>query len=110
MAQRVIVYTICRLIEMAGAGTGPMTDDFWVECTEEGSAKIAKVKAERDNAGNNSKTSVVQYHVYYQDGGHARFKERYYLAEEKALFPSLPTDDPASLYPAPEFIPVAEPE
>lgn len=108
MAKRVIVYTICRLIEMGNAGTGPQLDDWWVECTEEGSPKIDQIKADRNAAGfangTFSKSSVVQYHVYYEDGGHARFKERYYLAEEKNLWPPVKTADPAALSPTPELI------
>lgn len=105
MTQRVIVYVICRLIEVAGQGLGATVDDWWVDCTENGSADIAAIKAARNGAGNNTKTSVTQYHVYYADGGHARFKENYYLAEEKALFPSNSSLRPNPLVPTPELLP-----
>lgn len=104
-SKRVMVYIICRLIEMDNQGLGPQVDDFWVDCTENGSTDIAAIKAARNAAGNNTKTSVTQYHVYYQDGGHGRFKENYYLTEEKSLWPSVPTTDPAALVPTPEFLP-----
>ncbi len=103
--KRVMVYIICRMVEMGNQGLGPMISDWWVDCTVNGSKDIAAIKAERNAAGNGSKTSVVQYHVYYADGGHARFKENYYLAEEKALWPSVPTVDPFGLYPTPELLP-----
>lgn len=103
--KRVMIYIICRMIEMDNQGLGPMVDDFWVDCTVNGSADIVAIKAARNAAGNGTKTSVTQYHVYYQDGGHGRFKESYYLAEERALWPSLPTADPSVLLPVPEFLP-----
>lgn len=104
MTQRVMVYIICRLVEVDQAGTGNIVDDWWVDCTANGSSDIVAIKAARNGAGNNTKTSVVQYHVYYADGGHARFKENYYLAEEKALWPSVPTADPSVLLPTPEYL------
>lgn len=108
MSQRVMVYVIARLIEMGNAGTGPLLDDWWVECTENGSPDITAIKKQRDlegrTNGRNSKTSVVQYHVYYEDGGHNRFKERYYLIEEAALWPTVKVADPSTLVPTPELI------
>lgn len=106
MAQRVMVYIICRLAEVDQAGTGAIVDDWWVDCTQNGSPDIAAIKAARNGAGNNTKTSVIQYHVYYADGGHARFKENYYLAEEKALWPSNASLRPTPLLPTPELLPV----
>jgi len=105
MTQRVMVYIICRLVERANAGTGVIVDDWWVDCTVNGSSDIAAIKAERNGAGNGTKTSVVQYHVYYADGGHVRFKENYYLAEETALWPSDPSLRPDPLVPTPELLP-----
>lgn len=105
MTQRVMTYIICRMIEVAGQGTGAIVDDFWVDVTTTGSPEVAAIKLARNSAGNNTKTSVVQYHVYYADGGHARFKESYYLAEESALWPSNPALRPDPLVPAPELMP-----
>lgn len=106
MSQRVMVYIICRLVEVSQVGTGAIVDDWWVDVTTTGSPDVAAIKAARDGAGNNTKTSVVQYHVYYADGGHARFKERYYLIEEAALWPSNPALRPDPLLPTPELMPV----
>uniref|UniRef100_A0AAU6VZ15 Uncharacterized protein n=2 Tax=unclassified bacterial viruses TaxID=12333 RepID=A0AAU6VZ15_9VIRU len=106
MSQRVMVYIICRLVERANAGTGVIVDDWWVDVTTTGSPEVAAIKLERNSAGNGTKTSVVQYHVYYADGGHARFKENYYLAEESALWPSNPALRPDPLLPTPELLPV----
>jgi hypothetical protein len=106
MTQRVMVYIICRLIEVDQAGTGAVVADWWVDCTQNGSSDIAAVKTAHNEAGNNTKTSVTQYHVYYADGGHARLKENYYLAEEKALWPSNASLRPAVLVPTPELLPV----
>lgn len=106
MTQRVMVYIICRLVERAGQGTGDIVDDWWVDVTTTGSTEVAAIKAARNAAGNNTKTSVVQYHVYYADGGHARFKESYYKAEETALWPSNPDLRPDPLVPTPELLPV----
>lgn len=105
MTQRVMVYIICRLVEVSNVGTGSIVDDWWVDVTTTGSTEVAAIKAARNGAGNNTKTSVTQYHVYYADGGHARFKENYYLAEEAALWPSDPSQRPAVLSPTPELLP-----
>ena len=105
MTQRVMVYIICRLVERAGQGTGAIVDDWWVDVTTTGSPEVAAIKLARNSAGNNTKTSVVQYHVYYADGGHARFKESYYLKEESALWPSDPSQRPDPLVPTPELMP-----
>jgi hypothetical protein len=102
---RIMVYVICRLVEVADVGTGATVDDWWVDCTVNGSADITAIKTARDGAGNATKTSVVQYHVYYADGGHVRYKERYYLIEEAstARDASLRVDP---LAPTPELLPV----
>lgn len=105
MAQRVMVYIICRLVEVSQSGTGVIVDDWWVDVTTSGSPAVAAIKLERNSAGNNTKTSVVQYHVYYADGGHARFKENYYLTEESNLWPSNPALRPDPLVPTPELMP-----
>jgi hypothetical protein len=102
---RTIVYTICRLVEVANMGTGVTVDDWWVDCTVGGSAQIAAIKAARDGAGNATKTSVVQYHVYYADGGHVRYKERYYLIEEASTAVDVSLR-PDPLVPTPELLPV----
>lgn len=103
---RIMVYVICRLVEVSNRGTGTIVNDWWVDCTVGGSTQIAAIKAARDGAGNSTKTSVVQYHVYYADGGHVRYKERYFLAEEA----SSPEPDPSlrvdPLLPTPELLPV----
>lgn len=101
---RIIVYTICRLIEVADMGAGIIVDDWWVDCTIGGSAQIADIKTARDGAGNATKTSVVQYHVYYADGGHVRYKERYYLIEEASTEVDISLR-PDPLVPTPELLP-----
>jgi hypothetical protein len=106
MTQRVMVYIICRLVEVDQAGTGNIIDDWWVDCTVNGSSDIVAIKAARNGAGNGTKTSVIQYHVYYADGGHNRFKENYYIAEQTALWPSNPSLRPNPLVPTPELLPV----
>lgn len=106
MVNRIMVYIICRLVEVGGAGTGPIVDDWWVDVTKGGSTDVVAIKSQRDAAGNGTKTSVSQYHVYYADGGHARFKERYYLEEEAALWPSQPDLRKDPLIPIPELSPV----
>lgn len=105
---RVITYVLCRLVEIDQAGTGKTVDDFWVECTVEGSALVEKIKADRLAAsqatGLPTKTSATAYHVYYADGGHGRFIQRTYLLEEAKLFPSTPTTTPELLLPTPEWV------
>jgi hypothetical protein len=101
---RIMVYVICRLVEIDNAGFGSIVADWWVDCTVNGSSDIAAIKVAHDSAGNNTKTSVSQYHVYYADGGHVRYKERAYLLEEAstARDPSLRVDP---LVPTPELLP-----
>lgn len=103
---RIMVYVIARLIEVDNAGTGATIDDWWVDATVGGSTYVNSVKAARDAEPQNTKTSVVQYHVYYADGGHQRFtRERLYLAEEAALGPAQPDLMPDPLVPTPELAP-----
>ena len=106
---RVITYVLCRLVEIDQAGTGKTVDDFWVECTVEGSALVEKIKADRLAAsqatGLPTKTSATAYHVYYADGGHGRYKNREYLIEEAALWPSDASLRPDPLLPTPELLP-----
>ena len=103
MNKRVMVYIICRLVESDNMGTGKIVDDFWEDVTENGSVKVAAIKLARNSSGRSTKTSVVQYHVYYADGSHARFKEQYYLTEESALWPTDPSKRPDPLVPTPEL-------
>lgn len=101
---RTMVYVICRLVEIDNQGFGTIVDDWWVDCTVDGSPQIDAIKLARNSAGNNTKTSVSQYHVYYQDGGHVRYKERSYLLEEASTVRdgSLRVDP---LVPTPELLP-----
>lgn len=103
---RIMVYVICRLVEVNNMGTGAIVDDWWVDCTVGGSAQIAAIKAARDGAGLATKTSVAQYHVYYADGGHVRYKERYFIAEEASSPDPDPSLRPNPLVPTPELLPV----
>lgn len=106
--ERVIVYVIARMVEMDNIGTGPLLDDWWVDCTLGGSAQIEDLKVSRDDSaresGVHSKTSVSQYHVYYADGGHNRFKERDFKVEESSVKAVEPSADPSSLLPEPEYV------
>lgn len=103
---RIMVYIIARMIEVDNAGTGATVDDWWVDATVGGSATVAAVKAARDAEPQNTLTSVVQYHVYYADGGHQRFtRERLFLTEEATLGPAQPALMPSPLVPTPELAP-----
>ncbi|UAV89619.1 hypothetical protein [Pseudomonas phage COT4] len=104
--QRVMVYIICWLSVLDNAGAGPILRSEWIDVTANGSSDVVAYKeAVALEEPGNHKAVVTQYHVYYADGGHARFKERYYLIEEAALWPSVPTADPSVLLPTPEYLP-----
>lgn len=105
MAQRVMVYIIARMLEIDNAGAGNAVDDWWVDVTDEGSAKVNAIKEARNAATPGNRTVLERYHVYYADGGHGRFKQREYLIEEAALWPSNPSLRPVPLLPTPELLP-----
>lgn len=106
MSQRVMVYVICWVSVLDNAGAGPILRSEWLDVTENGSSDIVAYKAvvAMEDPGNH-KAVVTQYHVYYADGGHARFKERYYLIEEAALWPPNPALRQNPLVPTPELLP-----
>lgn len=104
--QRVMIYIICWLSVLDNAGAGPILRSEWIDVTANGSSDVVAYKeVVAQEAPGNHKAVVTQYHVYYADGGHGRFKERYYLIEEAALWPSVPTTNPAALLPTPEYLP-----
>ncbi|CUR44370.1 hypothetical protein VCM_00168 [Pseudomonas phage VCM] len=106
MTQRVMVYVICWLSVLDNAGTGPILRSEWIDVTANGSADVTAYKdAVALEAQGNHRAVVTQYHVYYADGGHARFKERYYLIEEAALWPTDASLRPDPLVPTPELLP-----
>ncbi|MND53008.1 hypothetical protein D3C80_440340 [compost metagenome] len=109
VSQRVPVYIICRLIEMGNAGTGPLLDQWWVDCTVGGSVFVDSVKAQRNAdsvaAGAPSRTNAMEYHIYYEDGGHNRLNERYFKQEEAILGAAQPAKAPIPLVPTPELLP-----
>lgn len=103
MAQRVIVYTIAWVGIMDNAGAGPLLESFWIDVTTTGSAGVASWKA---TIAAPHKGVLSQYHVYFADGGHARYKtEREFLVQENLSGPAVPTADPSLLVPTPELLP-----
>ncbi|WKV20406.1 hypothetical protein 16Q_013c [Pseudomonas phage 16Q] len=106
---RVMVYIIAWVGVLDNAGAGPYLRDEWIDITERGSADLVPYKAAvAEEPPGNHKAVVTQYHVYFADGGHGRYKERDYLILEKSLWPPVPTTNPSALLPTPEFIPATE--
>ncbi|ATN92899.1 hypothetical protein QGX11_gp136 [Pseudomonas phage PPSC2] len=103
MSQRVIIYTIAWVGVLDNAGAGPILSQEWIDVTTTGSAGVAAWKATIQSP---HKGVLSQYHVYFQDGGHARYKtDREFIIQEKLSGPAIPTADPSLLVPTPEFVP-----
>ncbi|UAV84679.1 hypothetical protein PHB09_184 [Pseudomonas phage PHB09] len=103
---RVMVYIIAWVGVLDNAGAGPYLRDEWIDITAQGSAALVPYKAAvAEEPPGNHKAVVTQYHVYFADGGHGRYKERDYLILEKSLWPSVPTSNPSALVPTPEYLP-----
>lgn len=101
MSQRVMVYIIAWVATLDNSGAGPVLSQEWIDVTDGGSAKVEEFKA---SIVSPHKGVVSQYHVYFEDGGHARYNEREFLIQEKALGPAQPDKRPETLYPTPELV------
>lgn len=99
--QRIMVHIQAWLVQYENLTN--MIDNWWIDVTTTGSAGVASAIAEANaNAPSNVKTYVTQYHVYFADGGHARYNERDFKAQETKLGPAQPELAPDPLVPTPE--------
>lgn len=103
MAQRVIIYIIAWVGVLDNAGAGPILSQEWIDVTTTGSAGVAAWRASIQSP---HKGVLSQYHVYFADGGHARYKtDREFIIQENLSGPAVPTANPALLVPTPEYVP-----
>lgn len=80
-----------------------LVDNWWIDVTDTGSAGVAAAIAAANAASApNVKAAVTQYHVYFADGGHARYNERDFKIQETKLGPAQPDLAPVPLVPTPE--------
>lgn len=99
--QRVMVYIQAWIAQYKNVST--LVDSWWIDVTDTGSAGVAVAIAEADaNSTVNVRAKVTQYHVYFADGGHARYNERDFKIQEAALGPAQPNLAPSPLVPTPE--------
>jgi len=101
-SSRVMVYIQVWLTKtVLGAN---QIDSWWVDVTEGGSvAALAACAAQDAIEPLNIRTYVSQYHVYFADGGHARYKTtRAMKIDEDKMGPAQPLLAPNPLVPTPE--------
>lgn len=77
----------------------------WINCSEGGLPQFDAMMAEM-NAGLSSANNwaVTQWHVYFEDGGHARYRIRYDMVNAWEWYsPIQPDKAPVPLSPKPEW-------
>lgn len=79
--------------------------DFWIDTSECGlaqcDARLAELTEEYDNE---VRFAIQQWHIYFEDGGHARPQIRYDMEQaEKSYNHYYPERAPAVLSPTPEY-------
>lgn len=89
--------------------TTPITN-FWVECTGDGTAgsggsayMATYLAAYQATLPAGDKAAITQYHVYFADGGHARYTPASFKIQETNLGPADPSLAPSPLVPTPEW-------
>lgn len=103
MPNRIMVHIQAWIAQYQNVST--LVDSWWIDCTSGGSATVASaIAAANAAAPANVKAAVTQYHVYFADGGHARYNERDFKLQEAKLGPAQPELAPVPLVPTPEAL------
>lgn len=104
MATRVFVAMYAWVVKYV---SDVQVDNFWINVSEGGlpqaDAKLAELNEGMAGTPGN-KHSVTQYHCYFEDGGHARYRIRYDIVNAWGWYgPMQPTKAPVPLAPKPEW-------
>lgn len=90
---------------VAKSVSGVVVDDWWINVSEGGLPQADAILAELNigaTPGNNH--AVSQYHCYFEDGGHVRYRLRYDIVNAWGKYgPMQPEKAPVPLVPKPEW-------
>lgn len=102
MATRIIVAMYAWIAE----STNQMpTSNWWINVTDGGLPVCDQYVIDRNaSTPSNVKAAVSQYHVYFADGGHARYKLRYDIVNAWTQYSPIQANlAPVPLLPKPEW-------
>lgn len=102
VSQRVLVANFAWVAE--SSSLIPVRN-FWIDVSSTGLAGAdAALAALRANAAPTFTYAISQYHCYFQDGGHVRYKLRYDMQNAENLYGAYhPELAPSPLVPIPEY-------
>lgn len=102
MATRVLVAMYAWVVKSV---SGVAVDNFWINTSTGGLTEADAILATLNvgsTPGNNY--AVSQYHCYFEDGGHARYRLRYDIVNAwNSYGPMQPDKAPVPLLPKPEW-------
>lgn len=102
MSQRVLVASFAWVMESYSLVE---TRNWWVDVSEGGLAQTDAYIADlRANAAPSYTYAVTQWHCYFEDGGHVRYRLRYDMTNAEKLYGAYhPELAPSPLVPTPEY-------
>lgn len=102
MATRVLVAMYAWVVKSVG---GSQVDDWWINVSQGGLVEADAVLAALNVGATPGNNHVVsQYHCYFEDGGHARYRIRYDINNAWNWYgPMQPEKAPVPLEPKPEW-------
>lgn len=102
MATRVFVGMYAWVVKYV---SGAQVSSWWINCSEGGLPQAdAALALLNVGATPGNMHSVSQYHCYFEDGGHARYRLRYDIVNAYNLYgPMHPELAPVPLVPKPEW-------
>lgn len=102
MAQRVMVANFAWVVKSSSAMP---VENWWIDVSTNGLVGAdAALAALRADAPPTITYAISQYHVYFQDGGHVRYKLRYDMNNAEKLYGAYhPELAPYPLVPTPEY-------
>lgn len=102
MATRVLVAMYAWVVKSAN---GVQVDNWWINVSTGGLPEADAILADLNvGATTGNMHSVAQYHCYFEDGGHARYRIRYDITNAWGWYgPMQPDKAPVPLAPKPEW-------
>ena len=85
--------------------SGVVVDNWWINVSEGGLPQCdAELEALNEGLTAGNRHAISQYHCYFADGGHARYRLRYDIQNAWNLYgPMQPSLAPVPLSPKPEW-------
>lgn len=102
MATRVLVGMYAWVLRSVSAS---VVESWWINVSEGGLVQADAIMAEYNiGATPGNMHSISQYHCYFEDGGHARYRIRYDIVNAWDKYgPMQPEKAPVPLLPKPEW-------